>query len=241
MSTNITVVVTSNERKLVDFLTKSIPPPFEWVQENLAVGDCLLRGPDDKIHCVVERKTVSDLWASFRDGRYEDQKRRLQDLKPIVQDVVYIIEGLLQKESESRVRSIRACLHSLQARSGFIVHRSRDVNETVQVLASLAKFYEKPTTASDSVVPTPLAVKQLKQKPSDLMDETSWAVNALALVPQMSVNKAKALLDHFKSLENLMACLKKEEDGIINVSEVQVGGRRLGKSVAQRLQKYLAG
>jgi ERCC4-type nuclease len=43
------------------------------------------------LDCVVERKTVNDLASSIVDGRYEEQKCRLQDCG--VANCVYLVEG----------------------------------------------------------------------------------------------------------------------------------------------------
>ena len=233
------VVVTPNETRLIEALSSS--SVVSWMKEELKVGDCAIRRKDTKeVVCVIERKTISDLWASFRDHRYEDQKRRLRDLKNDgLQEVVYIIEGALSAETEKRSKSIRACMHSLQSSSGFIVHRTSDIAETVTVLEALLNYHEKGPR--DKSAGTPLTVSKMKQKPGDVLAPSLWPLHALTLIPQMSTSKAKALLDHYGSLSALIRDLTSEEGpGIMRVSDIQVpGGRRIGKAIATRLRDSL--
>lgn len=43
------------------------------------------------VNCIVERKKISDLFQSFDDGRYEEQKWRLQ--KSGITKRIYLVEG----------------------------------------------------------------------------------------------------------------------------------------------------
>jgi hypothetical protein len=60
--------------------SKSLKERLEALQSSVLVLDC-----------VVERKTVNDLASSIVDGRYEEQKCRLQDCG--VANCVYLVEG----------------------------------------------------------------------------------------------------------------------------------------------------
>ena len=58
--------------------------------ENLQMGDIQIRN-NEKIELIFERKTVSDLNSSIRDGRYHEQKQRLLSNMDRHR-IVYIIE-----------------------------------------------------------------------------------------------------------------------------------------------------
>lgn len=49
------------------------------------------------LDCIVERKRVSDLVASVRDGRYQEQRSRLKKTK--LQRRIYIIEGQVAEDT----------------------------------------------------------------------------------------------------------------------------------------------
>lgn len=66
-----------------------VQPDIEW--SNLTHGDFVV-SIDGAPRVVVERKTLSDLAASIKDGRYSNQKKRLLATYP-PSHVIYLIEG----------------------------------------------------------------------------------------------------------------------------------------------------
>ena len=50
---------------------------FEIIIEKLPIGDVILCDDDDTERLIIERKGVSDLAASLKDGRYREQSYRL--------------------------------------------------------------------------------------------------------------------------------------------------------------------
>jgi ERCC4-type nuclease len=58
--------------------------------ETLPIGDIIISdGNEDKI--IIERKSVSDLLASIKDGRYEEQSYRLNGLTQHNHNIIYLI------------------------------------------------------------------------------------------------------------------------------------------------------
>ena len=56
---------------------QSTPSYANISKEVLNLGDILIRTDDDKDVLLIERKSFSDLIASIKDGRYEEQSYRL--------------------------------------------------------------------------------------------------------------------------------------------------------------------
>ncbi|CAM9864348.1 unnamed protein product, partial [Phaeothamnion confervicola] len=81
---------------------------------------------------VVERKTAKDLAASIMDGRYSEQKRRLQ-LSGIGR-VVYLVEGRLCHQSILSPAALRSALASTEVACGFAVQRTANMTESVAFL-----------------------------------------------------------------------------------------------------------
>jgi len=59
--------------------------------ENLPVGDIEIRDGVNTPIAIIERKTIADLMASIRDGRYKEQSTRLQAITNA--QVWWVIEG----------------------------------------------------------------------------------------------------------------------------------------------------
>ena len=77
----------------------SLIPVFKSLKiqsETLPIGDIIINDEtEDKI--IIERKSVNDLLSSIKDGRYEEQSYRLNGLNHHNHNIVYLIEGDVNK------------------------------------------------------------------------------------------------------------------------------------------------
>ena len=123
------------ESKLIDAISPLCTP----FVENLLLGDaCLYQDPPQGAEtpivqdpalitpcAIIERKTVPDMIASLKDGRYLEQKARL-DASPVPNhNILFIIEG-----PRVGVPHIHAAVFSLFYHSGFGVLFTSSVNDT---------------------------------------------------------------------------------------------------------------
>jgi crossover junction endonuclease MUS81 len=72
------LIIDIRESKLIDLIkTKAPMPLYETV--NLPIGDIIIRHSDSGItyEIILERKCMTDMIASIKDGRYKEQKIRL--------------------------------------------------------------------------------------------------------------------------------------------------------------------
>ena len=60
-------------------------------QESLPIGDIII-ADDKEEKLIIERKSVSDLLASIKDGRYEEQSYRLNGLSHHNHNIIYLVE-----------------------------------------------------------------------------------------------------------------------------------------------------
>ena len=76
---------------------------------------------DDKEIIILERKSVSDLLASIKDGRYEEQSHRLIHSSGLYRHhIIYIIEGLFsQLKDEKEKKMVYSAIATLQLYKGF--------------------------------------------------------------------------------------------------------------------------
>lgn len=201
----------------------------------LDVGDAWITDDTDNLLACIERKTVSDLWSSFRSNRYSDQKKRMLELKERVGcDLHYIIEGSC---NTSQIPQMTGCCISLQD-AGFKVIHSTGVYQTVDILQYLHKRYnttEKPKSAH-----VPNAVHALKLRPSDTLTPENWWLHSLSLIPNMSIEKAKRIVEKYPTIEDLMECLKTKP--ISEIADIRCGGtqnRRLGDQLAKKIHTHI--
>jgi ERCC4-type nuclease len=134
--------------------------------EPLPVGDVILSSANSENDYVVfERKTLLDLAASIRDGRYKEQSHRLQAIPNVhCHNVVYIIEGDLARYNErfSKIskKALYSAMCSLNYYKGFSVVRTMSIMETHELIqhyadklaaspAPYGKYYSVPASAAD--------------------------------------------------------------------------------------------
>jgi len=96
--------------------------------ETLPIGDIIIC--DDKEEkIIIERKSISDLLASIKDGRYEEQSYRLNGLNHHNHNIVYLVEGDVNKTNYYKTRNDNeklmaySAMFSLNYYKGFSVFR----------------------------------------------------------------------------------------------------------------------
>ncbi len=116
--------------------------------ETLPIGDIIIaNGEEEKL--VIERKSVSDLLASIKDGRYEEQSYRLNGLNHHNHNIIYLIEGDVSKvnrfKGDNRVEKLTlySAMFSLNYYKGFSVFRSFSLEETATLICNMAYKIEK--------------------------------------------------------------------------------------------------
>ena len=113
------------------------------VSETLPIGDIIINDEsEDKI--IIERKSVSDLLASIKDGRYEEQSYRLNGLNHHNHNIVYLIEGDVNKvnrfkpDNQLEKLTLYSAMFSLNYYKGFSVFRSFSLDETANIICNMA-------------------------------------------------------------------------------------------------------
>jgi ERCC4-type nuclease len=123
-------------------------------KEQLAVGDIILEDDKGQTIIIFERKTLYDLAASIRDGRYNEQSFRLDKENIHNHNIIYIIEGDIERyiEKKGRVskKTLISCMFSLLYYKGFSVFRTNSICETADIVVFFADKYYKTTLNNKS-------------------------------------------------------------------------------------------
>jgi ERCC4-type nuclease len=125
------IIVDEREAALYGLLTKDIPK--QTIEKRvIPLGDILFTNDDESItYQIIERKSVSDLLASVKDGRYAEQSYRLGNCFPNRHNIVYLIEGPVRDHDK---KLVFACMASLNYFKGFSVTRTMSLAETAQYI-----------------------------------------------------------------------------------------------------------
>jgi ERCC4-type nuclease len=157
--------VDSREDALNDLLRMNLVGAMHQLRsESLPVGDVILSSADGETDYIVfERKSLQDLAASIRDGRYKEQSHRLQALPNVHNhNVVYIVEGDFSRYNERFSKIGKKALHSamcsLNYYKGFSVVRTMSIMETHELI----HYYADKLAASPAPYGYYHSVKALK-------------------------------------------------------------------------------
>ncbi|CCG84235.1 protein of unknown function [Taphrina deformans PYCC 5710] len=152
---------------------------IELSSRALDVGDALWiakchNGREIVLDHIVERKRMDDLVSSIKDGRFHEQKFRLQRCG--ARNIIYVIEETNLQDVISYHEAIQTALSSTQMVNGFFVKRVQSLDYTMRYLIrlthKLTTFYEAqdlhvlPDRAVDTRTFTAL-LKRLEVKTPD--------------------------------------------------------------------------
>ena len=150
------VVVVVDDRESAFFARCQAAAPqrtnLRLAKQQLDLGDIVLRRSrrrqsqsseeeEDEVLCVIERKTLTDLMSSIRDGRYDEQSFRLRRAAEVhPHNVVYLLEGVASAQLprlEDR-RKLLSATASLLFFKGFSVLRTSSLQDSVDTVLALA-------------------------------------------------------------------------------------------------------
>jgi ERCC4-type nuclease len=134
------------ERDLIEQIKHfiSILPIYKDINlviETLPLGDIIIENNGiEKL--IIERKTIRDLGASIKDGRYEEQSYRLNGVNVPNHNIIYLIEGDINKINKFVDKTdkitIYSAMFSLNYYKGFSVIRTMSLEETALFICNSA-------------------------------------------------------------------------------------------------------
>lgn len=111
------------------------------VIEHLPLGDIIIQ-ENNTTRLIIERKSLADLASSIKDGRYNEQSYRLTHLEHHNHNIIYLIEGDLNKFNTFRDKmdknTLYSAMFSLNYLKGFSLLRSMDIAETAHIICNMA-------------------------------------------------------------------------------------------------------
>ena len=228
--------------------------------ESLPLGDIIFCKDEQEL-LIIERKSVADLAASIKDGRYQEQSYRLDGTELHNHNIVYLIEGNMARATFDK-SALYSSMFSLQYYKGFSVWRTFSIDETATILCNSIKYLakssatrtgyyagspvgggvsgsgsEEPKTSSDKDYVN--VVKTIKK---DNVTPNNIGEIMLCQIPGVSAGTALAIMAHFKCMVNLIADL--QEHGASCLEKVELKNakgvsRKLNKTCVANLVKFL--
>ena len=228
----------------------------EIKSERLPLGDVILhdsRQGQQKDIVIFERKTLADLAASIRDGRYKEQSFRLIETAAATgfhtHNIVYIIEGELARYDERHTQitktALQSAMVSLMYYKGFSVVRTMNVGETADFILHFADkvakesaagarpAYDGDTTTTTTTAAAAYSEVSAKKEKRDYITRENIGEIMLAQVPGVSAKMAAAILAKYggSMYEFLGDLHRKIDDYEESMSPEELSGSPAGAGV----------
>lgn len=206
------------------------------VSQNLQVGDIQIKCSNGII-LIFERKTLADLAASVKDGRYKEQKYRLLSSAPS-HHITYIIEGGCPLQSDKHGLSSNAyqgVFMNTMYRDGIHVLFVKDHIETAKWVTNVAKRCAEDSTKF--VVTEKEYVHHCKGKTrkSDNITPRTCYIMQLCQVPGVSKVVAENIANEYPSMPKLTTMLHESSNAVAELCKLPM----IGKKKAQVIYDFL--
>lgn len=247
------VKIDARERELVPLIREKMGEAehITIVVESLPLGDIIFCKDEQEL-LIIERKSVADLAASIKDGRYQEQSYRLDGTELHNHNIVYLIEGSMVRATFDK-SALYSSMFSLQYYKGFSVWRTFSIDETATILCNSIKYlaksaatrtgyYVDKTTDESKTTSDKDYVNVVKTIKKDNVTPNNVGEIMLCQIPGISTHTALAIMEHFKCMVNLIADL--QEHGALCLDKVELknakgASRKLNKTCVANLVKFL--
>ena len=252
------IKVDIREKKLIPLL-KALNSDYgyniEIIVERLDLGDIIIYSNDTdgnvNEHLIIERKSLSDLASSLRDGRYMEQSYRLDKESLHNHNVIYLIEGDLgyynSKYTKIKKETLIVTMGCIQYYKGFSVMRTKDLMETAEYIIRFTDKMIRDNKKNDK--------KSYYEGGSQMENYSSYVTRVkknnitpenigeiiLNQIPGVSKSTSITIMGQFGSLYNLLNKLKEDQSCLDNLKYKTKNGkeRRISKTSIKNIYQYL--
>jgi ERCC4-type nuclease len=251
-ATNIVEILIDNrEHAMIEMLNEEKCP---IIVSQLDIGDIQYRYAGE-LKLIIERKSINDLVASVKDGRYKEQKFRLVHASNSAR-IMYIIEGKINKDKNSKL--VWGAILNTMIRDNIKVIRTFSIEETVFLVS---KLKEKVTTLmlnnssnannanneinnTNSISVEGNYTETIKSKKGKNITPTFCFIAQLCQIPSISDKIATPIVNKYTTMQNLISAYQplteKERKKLLATIEINEK-RKVGKLTSEKIYNYLFG
>ena len=247
----ITIDIREKElKKLMPSLAVELKLSPVIKQEQLILGDVIISDASGKELLIIERKTLRDLAASIKDGRYEEQSYRLNGHPIHNHNIIYLIEGDLHFYNEKYMRMPKKTLYSamfcIQYYKGFSLMRTSNVRESAEYILRMTDKLEREKekqgyyNGGEKNKVQDYCVVAKKVKKNNITPDNIGSI-ILSQIPGVSSVTALVIMGHFGSLYHLIERLKEDKSCLseLTYTTKDAKTRHLSSTAIKNVRKYL--
>lgn len=221
-------------------LKELIPASTSVVHEQIEFGDIqLLVG--ETVRFIFERKSISDLVASIKDGRYKNQKVKLMTLFQPNQ-VCYIIEGGIKWGSQTQNdKMVQGAVIGMLMRDGFGIIQTKNHQETADFLLGVhQRVSVSPNEYTQKHEIKAVVVSDLKVANATPKE---CYLHMLCQIPDVSEKTAQGIIEKFPSFSVLFRELfgKTQQEQVQMFDSVRIGTppRKISQKAVMNIIEFL--
>ncbi len=201
----------------------------ELIKKQLDLGDIIIYDNEDNIKLLIERKTISDLTSSIKDGRYNEQSLRLNSFDIHNHNIIYLIEGNFNFNKD--INMIYSAMISLLYHKGFSIWQSDNVQSTKDIIKRMASKIEKelPKKQSfyslDNNVINKEYIDCIKLSKKENITKDNIHEIMLSQIPNVSTSLARIILQKHNNIFQLKESLELDKDCLNSIKYVLSNGK----------------
>ena len=213
------IIVDNREQELLKQINQLVLfiPAFKQLKvdcENLPLGDIIISDENNE-KIIIERKCISDLLSSIKDGRYEEQSYRLNGMKTHNHNIYYLIEGDVNKinrfkDTKLEKLTLYSAMFSLNYYKGFSVMRTFTIEESALFICNIAYKLEKSNSSGKKPFYQNIVTQSAK--------EQQIGGNVEKLINEENIHIEQSDKDYV----NVIKKIKKENVTIDNIGEIML-------------------
>jgi ERCC4-type nuclease len=265
------IVIDDREHALYDKCLSILQENTTSIQiykQVLHLGDILIKTDEDKDVLLIERKSLTDLLSSIKDGRYEEQSYRLLHSSGYPpHSIIYMIEGMFsQLRTLIEKKTVLSAITSLHFFKGFSVFRTCSLHETAENIIWMAEkidrdfgkgkipyYLHRPaeniqqnnaentdiSVQGSQLLPNNYCSVVKKVKKDNVTPENIGEI-ILCQIPGISSVTAVAIMKHFNSFLHLITELQNNPNCLENIVIENNGKmRKINKTSVQNITQFL--
>ena len=250
------------ENKLISLCNAFLPDDnandnkkIKIVSENLPLGDIIICDNEGNEKIIIERKSLADLAASIRDGRYKEQSFRLNQCTLHNHQIYYLIEGDLRFYKAYKgmpdKKALLSAMVSMSYFKGFSLFRTVTLEETAEWLLNFAlklekeglggalPFYTQPSAnavganAAGTVEPSAAGAGEAnsyaevigKRIKKDNITPENIGEIMLMQIPNVSCASAAAIMLKFQTIAALLTALQADANCLNTITTTNKNGQ----------------
>ncbi len=233
---NMSFKIDNREHKLINLFENS-KQSISYEVETLVHGDIQLIHEQQPLF-IIERKSIDDLVASIKDGRYKNQKAILFQSGYSSTQIYYIIEGNLKKWADN-TEMIKGAIINMLLRDKIGLFFTKTIEDTYDLLTNIYTRVNKDPSSYTTPSSSKMQIVTLSQ--NDKITPPICFHNMLCQIPGISDKSADALCIEFGTLKQLFFELDSlsESDIQKRFSSIKVNGRKISSKIITNLMSYL--